>query len=158
MMSAIGKNRLPTPHGLRSRILPTGCGFGFTLIEVLVALVILSTGLVLVLRAFETSMAALSEARDALRASLLIREQMGEAEAAQREAGGDMLSASDGRYIGRYSDFRWEREVHPFPVLGDTGIEGEAAAELAEVTITIRKDGSDQTYSATTLLRAARSN
>lgn len=46
---------------------------GFTLIEVLITVVILSTGIVLVLQAFQTSATALGAARDAMRATHLLR-------------------------------------------------------------------------------------
>ncbi len=46
---------------------------GFTLIEVLITLVILSTGIVVVLQAFQTSATALGAARDTERATYLIQ-------------------------------------------------------------------------------------
>lgn len=53
---------------------------GFTLIEVLVALVILSTGIVLVLRAFETALAASERSRDSMIATMLVREKLNQVE------------------------------------------------------------------------------
>jgi type II secretion system protein I len=55
---------------------------GFTLIEVLVALVVLSTGIVAVLRALDTATVALGEARDSLQATLLMEKKLAEASAA----------------------------------------------------------------------------
>lgn len=51
---------------------------GFTLIEVLIALVVLSTGIVIVLQAFQTSVSALGEARDAMRAAHLLQGKLQE--------------------------------------------------------------------------------
>jgi type II secretion system protein I len=57
---------------------------GFTLIEVLVALVILSTGIVLVLRAFETALVASGRGRDSLVATALLRDKLIQVETALR--------------------------------------------------------------------------
>ncbi|MCE9613171.1 MAG: prepilin-type N-terminal cleavage/methylation domain-containing protein [Lentisphaerae bacterium] len=53
---------------------------GFTLIEVLITLVILSTGIVVVLQAFQTSATALGASRDALYANHLLNVTMDELE------------------------------------------------------------------------------
>lgn len=58
-------------------ILPTGrkpSRSGLTLIEVLVAVAVLSTGLVLVLGAFDSSMSGLRSARDTIMAYFLLEE------------------------------------------------------------------------------------
>lgn len=54
---------------------------GFTLIEVLVAVVILATGITVILRAFETGIVALDAARDRLVAATLVRGKVAEKEA-----------------------------------------------------------------------------
>jgi prepilin-type N-terminal cleavage/methylation domain-containing protein len=52
---------------------------GFTLLEVLVAVVILATGIVLVLEAFHASLGALGEARDVLKAHRILEAKVAEA-------------------------------------------------------------------------------
>lgn len=59
---------------------------GFTLIEVLVSVVILSTGLVLLLRAFSTSLVAMDASNETVQAALLADHAQGEAEESLRFA------------------------------------------------------------------------
>jgi len=117
------------------------------LIEVLIAIVILSTGIVLVLRAFETSVVALGEARDSLWASLMIREKMDEVDAYRLANEQDPPSSASGSFSGRYEGFRWERDVARVSAAGETG------GELDRVTVTVRRKGSSREYSATTYVR-----
>lgn len=129
---------------------PRPCRAGFTLIEVLVALVILSTGLVVVLRAYNTSLTALGRSRDVLLASRLIREQMAEAQAQVRKTGewnGSAAGLSDDpAYQGFYSDCR---------VVMSGGVQGGGAGKagsLRQITVTVGKRASGFQQSATSLV------
>jgi prepilin-type N-terminal cleavage/methylation domain-containing protein len=117
----------------------TASSLGFTLIEVLVSLVILATGIVAVLRAFETSAVALGESRAALHATELLRRLAAEAEA------GETLPPA-GR-AGASFDAGWEREVlrEPLALAGSNRLE--------QVTITVWRQGTDQRYSVSTYIR-----
>jgi len=107
---------------MRRRSSPYG---GFTLIEVLVALVILSTGIVVVLRAFQTSLFALSEARDALRASMLMRDTLAETELAVIQEGASALRRLDGGFSGPgdwVGTLSIDKEVPPEVGAGSNGL------------------------------------
>ena len=84
----------------------------FTLVEVLVALVVLSIGIVVALSAFQGLLVALAEARDTLRADLLIKEKFAETETSLREQPGATPVAARGRFPGtQQADFLWEMSV-----------------------------------------------
>ncbi|MFC1452765.1 prepilin-type N-terminal cleavage/methylation domain-containing protein [Verrucomicrobiota bacterium] len=120
-----------------------GVGAGFTLIEVLIALVILSTGIVLVLRAFDTSIVALSESRDELRSDMLIREKL----ASVRSGGRETLRAaggSRGSFDPPYQQYLWETEVDADP-------QGRPGVSL--VTVTVWRSGTGLRRSVATLLK-----
>lgn len=126
---------------------------GFTLIEVLVALVILATGIVVVLRAFQTSAVALGEARDRMWATLLIGEKLSDIEAFVYDNPGLLPESSEGRFTGLYRDFLWRCEVGDPPrdvsssvTAGDDG--------PAYLRISVRRDGNRREYLGETFLRA----
>jgi len=89
---------------------------GFTLIEVLITLVILSTGIIVVLRAFETSLSALGESRDSLRATMLIKERMIEVESAACRDGD--IRQDNGSFDGAFSDYEYEMDAVPCERVG----------------------------------------
>ncbi len=97
---------------------------GFTLVEVLVSLVILSTGIVLVLGAFETSAAALARARDTIRSADLAAGKLAELRTAVRN-GADLGPVQNGQFPEPFDRYRWEYRVDPestgaFPASGIT--------------------------------------
>jgi prepilin-type N-terminal cleavage/methylation domain-containing protein len=108
-----GSSPPPPPPALRG---------AFTLIEVLVTVVILSTGIVVVLEALQTSLGALGSARDSLRATLLVREKMAEVERGALQSGGGGLSSSSARFgEGFYRGFRVDCDIARVDVDGDAG-------------------------------------
>jgi prepilin-type N-terminal cleavage/methylation domain-containing protein len=121
----------------------------FTLIEVLVSMVILATGIVLVLRAFETSVVALAEARDALRATCLLESKLAgiRAEAA---AGGGAGSASSGFFDEPYREYAWTLESKSAGIIK---ADRQGTNKLEEVSVTVRRSGSSAAYGATTYVR-----
>jgi type II secretion system protein I len=109
---------------------------GFTLIEVLVSLVIVSVGLVMILRAFETALRAVGRSRDTLLASSLIREQLAEVEAELRETGA--WNGGDERFSeGRYRGFRRRTQVDG---AGENAVSGVSSGSLFEVRVTVWKE------------------
>lgn len=115
--------------GIRSDFAPGSCGdaAGFTLLEVLVTLVILSTGIVLVLRAFDHAMVALDNARDVMRMSFLAEQHLAAIDVAQRP-----LEAGYGTCEEPYAGYRWELAVNPVP-----GADGP----LLEWRLGVRREG-----------------
>lgn len=69
----------------------------FTLIEVMVSVAILATGLVMILRAYTTALVAMDTSDEVIRVSLLMDEKMGQVEAGLRQDGSSM-SVLDGPF------------------------------------------------------------
>ena len=119
---------------------------GFTLVEVLVSLVILSTGIVVILGAFETSAAALAKARDATRAAELAAQQITDIKVAASR-GGHLAPAARGSFAEPFEAYRWSYissadEAHASPA--------------TELTLSIYYPGDDVPgYEVTTFLSSA---
>ena len=137
--------------GARLPVAGHACGrsSAFTLIEVLVSMVILATGIVLILRAFETSLVALAEARDALRATSLLETKFAEIRA-QAATGGRVNMDSRGEFDEPYDEYSWEFQSKS---TGMARSGGKGTNDLQEVTVTIRRTGATVTYGATTYVR-----
>ena len=91
------------------------------LIEVLIALVILSSGIVLVLRAFQTSVTALGEARrEPESESFLIREKISDVTLAAIETGSIPAGTSRGTFDPPDEDREWT--VHAETMAGLTAV------------------------------------
>jgi prepilin-type N-terminal cleavage/methylation domain-containing protein len=136
---------------LRSKSGPWRRHAAFTLIEILVTLVILSTGIVVVLRAFESSVVALSESRDTLFGSMLAREKLVEIESSLAQ-GDSFPPDSNGWFEGAFEKYRWAVESRR--ATATTEGEDRKAARLQEVQVTIWRDGSEQRRTFVTYLIA----
>jgi prepilin-type N-terminal cleavage/methylation domain-containing protein len=127
---------------------------GFTLIEVLVAVVILATGIVAILRVFQTSTVALAEARDMLGGMSEVRRIMADLQQAADRGGSASLTARSGRWedSGGYGSDVRVSVVQREP---DAGVpEGRKAAVLHSVSVSVwRSGGSGRRYSSATYLR-----
>ena len=124
--------------------------------EVLVTLVILSTGIVMLLRALQTSVTGLERARDALFASLLCREKLVDIEADVR-TGNRPPASSNGDFEGIYAAFRWsmaatqEESVKPESEK-KTGGDDPPPVTLYKISIEAWREGREDTQQATTYL------
>ena len=123
---------------------------GFTLIEVLITLVILSTGIVLVLRAFGTAAAALGESRDGLWASLLAEEKIAEAIMAAEDDSAAGFAFSNGSLPAGGVEFLWRMRVQTIERLPSEMGAGNRPVVLNEMAVSIRRDGSTRERTATT--------
>ena len=110
---------------------------GFTLIEVLVSIVILSTGIILVLGAMETSASALSAARTMSRSVFLCEQQLAALALEDAGEGGQSLDTESGSFDSPYEQFRWTREVAVDPGASD-GLD-----RVRAVRISISRAGQD---------------
>ncbi len=123
---------------------------GFTLIEVLVSVVVLSTGIIFVLHAFETATVALSEMRDTIWASNVAQAEIDRLRV-RGAAGSDIGSGYwSGRAATHYSDFLWERNISSAQ-LGDVN-----GADLRHVVLGVRRDGANRMYKYETYIRIAK--
>jgi len=97
---------------------------GFTLIEIMFAVVILSFGLVLVLRSFATSLEGIKRAERVKFSSCLLEEKMEETKEKAREEGG----IAKGNFSGEISqDYKWGINVK----------QGDVSEDLNEVKLEI---------------------
>ena len=126
---------------------------GFTLIEILVALVVVSVGLTAALRAFGVSMTALGDARDSLTVGRLIQEYWADLEAETvRRPAAEPVSAQ-GRFDPPYEGFVWQRIVTPVPSDAEAAV--PMPGQLYEVELRVRRTGATRGgESARTLLVA----
>ena len=106
----------------------------FTLIEVLITIVILSTGIVGILYSFDASMNALSETRDTLFCTVLCRDKLTDIES-DIVAGLAPEVASSGVFDGMYKDYRWNTETRLVPRNIDDNHSGIGAAEDEDVKV-----------------------
>lgn len=123
---------------------------GFTLIEILITLVILSTGIVLVLEAFQTSLTALGASRDSLWSNVLIKEKLAGIEADELEDDDFEISDSSGNFDDPYRKYAWKMDVASINVSSSTG---ESAGSLRELTITAWRRGMKRSETLSTYKR-----
>ena len=116
---------------------------GFTLVEVLVAVVILSVGIASVLAAYNVCMSALGVSSDACRANLLLKNKLDAiiTDGALNPPAGVLAESSDG--------FRCRTEMSA--VAG-----GHGNAGLMEVSVTVSRDPG-AAHSAATCMRNGKS-
>ena len=84
---------------------------GFTLIEVLAAVMILSIGIIGVIRAYVTLMSGIEASRFTVEASYLLKEKAAEVEEEAIENFGIPLANKNGSFSGEYAMYRWETEA-----------------------------------------------
>ena len=89
---------------------------GFSLIEVLVSVVILSTGIVAVLYSFDASISALAASRDGMRIDLLLRQKLDEV------LWKGLPPASGGAFAGSDSEFSWQVSTTPVSASQQPGL------------------------------------
>jgi 23S rRNA-/tRNA-specific pseudouridylate synthase len=111
----------------------------------MVALVILSVGIVVVLQAFQTAVTALSQGRDILLADTLARGRVARAEAAA--AAGTPPSDSSGRFEGDFGSFLWSQEARR----SDETVSPSAY----EFAVTVWREGERSRHTLRTTLRPA---
>ena len=124
----------------------TGSNKGFTLVEVLLAVSILSIGIVGVLRGYATSINALGIAQESANAVCLLKEKMLEIEQIALEQKG----IETGRSSGEFKDdgqegYSWTLESKP-----------AAIADLNEVIITVSHKESPRKFSLVTYVESGK--
>lgn len=92
----------------------------------MLAVAILSFGLVIILQSFATALESLKRSAGVTKASYLLEEKMEELKEKAREEEGMAGGALSGGFDGEYKDFKWDASVKP----GVTG-------ELSELDLNI---------------------
>ena len=129
----------------------------FTLIEVLIAIAILSTGIVFIMSTFDASVIALSTSQDTLRMMRLARKKMTEVEMSALGEGGIEEETSSGTFSRTDSKFHWDLQVRRVTGPNDIPSAGETDSEtLNEVVVTIGREGTGRRYSLATYVRMKR--
>jgi general secretion pathway protein I len=116
---------------------------GFTLLEVLVALAILSIAIVVMLQLFAQGLRLLKVAGDYQHAALLADQKAREVE-----------SVREGVESGQEGEFRWERRATVVPVSEDLTVLSLTPVRLFRVSVEVRWSGNRSVEVAT--LRTAR--
>lgn len=132
-----------------------GSRWAFTLVELLVAVAVLSLGLVAVLRALQTCVSALAQARDTLRATDVLRELLAQTEIELRTHPGDLPPSLRGRMpaeAGRPS-LPWERRVRGGEADSAGGAGPCATREFALVHLTVGRETQADRWSLVSGLR-----
>jgi hypothetical protein len=133
-----------------------GKALSFTLIEVLITLVILSTSIVLVLRAFGTAAAALGESRDCLWTSLLAKEKITEIVMAAEDNRDSRLLPSKGETSEGGGVFYWIIQVRPLETLPAEKGKRDEPIVLNEIAMTLGRKGNTREYPLTTYITTGR--
>jgi prepilin-type N-terminal cleavage/methylation domain-containing protein len=107
---------------------------GFTLVEVLVALVIFAVGVVAVSRAYVISVGALGIGRESAQALCLLKQKASELEFSAIENDGLAIGVSSGVFDGDNAAYEWSCEVKP------------AGSKLNELDLEVRKTGSRRNF------------
>jgi prepilin-type N-terminal cleavage/methylation domain-containing protein len=123
---------------------------GFTLIEVLIAVVILSTGIVVVLQALHSSLSALDCAVEKTRSAMLLQAKMGEAQAAARSGADPSTLGTSGRFEDPFERYLWQLNSASAPLSGMGSGGSEQSGGLFDVNATVWREGRQRTYSAAT--------
>jgi prepilin-type N-terminal cleavage/methylation domain-containing protein len=132
------------------------CAGGFTLIEVLVSLVILSVCLVAILGAFQVSLRALAESRESLISTMLLAERLADIRGSVLANPGQPVPCSIGHFAGDYSDYQWEQESTGMPTPSLEGMEGQGRGVLYGVVLRVWRGGSDRKHVMSTLVWAGK--
>jgi len=112
---------------------------GFTLIEILVSVAILATGIVSILGAFNYCISALAASRDRLDATFFLKQKIAEIEQGGISAG--IISDTS----GGVSPFLWRVEDRPTARPADS--------KITEVVVTAWRQDGGRTYSLATYVR-----
>lgn len=107
MMLRTGNNPCP-PHPEK----------GVTLVEILLAVVILSVGISGILQAYGVAVTALETGQDYVETMQLLKGKMAEIEQEIIEGKGLSAGSSRGVFEGGFKNYQWEREARPSSVEG----------------------------------------
>jgi prepilin-type N-terminal cleavage/methylation domain-containing protein len=84
---------------------------GFTLIEVMITVIILTVGIISVIRGYIVSLNAFRVSQDYLSQVSLAESKLLEIKQGEIEEGGLAVGVSQGRFPGGFASFNWELEV-----------------------------------------------
>lgn len=126
---------------------------GFTLPEVLVSVVILATGIVAILQAFNVSLSVLGESRSILKGNMLIMQKMAEVELASITLGDIETGTTSGSFDRENNNYQWQIKAEKI----SGGFEpASGSGTLNQVEISVWREGSQREYKASTYLKTVK--
>ncbi len=126
---------------------------GFTLIEVLIAVVILATGMVFILQGMQTAVKGLDVASGRARGAILLRSRMSAVRAAAQSGAALSDLEPAGAFEKPYDAYRWRMKVEKEPLVTTKDIEAESdAGSLYKVEIGVKRKGRQRSYVVTTFV------
>jgi type II secretion system protein I len=140
-------------HWIRRR--ETASSDAFTLIEVLVAVVVLSVGIVAVLQAFQNAVAALDASRERFTADRIIEDRIGDVREEAAASGGIRTGTRSGRSEEPGGRYAWTATVRLIKELPEIRIGERVVREsLYEAAVSVRRNASVREYEGATYLRS----
>ena len=118
---------------------------GFTLIEVLIAVVVLSVGIVLILQALHGALSAWDGGVERMRSAMLVQEKLEEWRLAARLTG-EIPASERGGFEPPFADYRWQVESETVALPGAAAQSGV----LHELLCTVWREGRERTFAAAT--------
>ena len=118
---------------------------GFTLIEVLIAVVVLSVGIVLVLQGMHGALAAWDGGVERMRSAMLVQEKLEQWRLSARLSG-EIPASERGHFEPPFADYRWQVEVETVALPAAAPQSGT----LYELLCTVKREGRERTFAAAT--------
>jgi prepilin-type N-terminal cleavage/methylation domain-containing protein len=132
---------------------------GLTLIEVLVAIVILSTGIVLLLQVFNTTLFAAREATESSIAQMLLREKVSEVQLYMNENRQLSQLPRSGSFPLPFDKFEWRLVIQPVQTIETMNVENSLEIwEWLKVIITVERINGGRPYTTSFFVREKREN
>ncbi len=128
---------------------------GFTLLEMLIAVLVIALGLTAVLRSLQRSLEALHEARDALHASRLLSEALAALEGEVRGRPPGTPAPASGRDGLPWGTLAWDRDVLPAADIPTISESSCPAQDLAVVRFSVHREGQARRWTWVTMVRTA---
>ncbi len=126
-------------YSLRSSVY--GLNKGVTFFEILLTVVVLSVGMVGVLRVYAASLSILEVVGDTINSLVLTQEKMADSEQTALEEGGISIGTSSGQFNKRLGDYIWESNAT-----------ASAIAGLDALTFTVYRAGSSRRFQLATYI------
>lgn len=118
---------------------------GFTLIEVLIAVVVLSVGIVLVLQGLHGALAAWDGGVERMRSAMLVQEKLEHWRLAARVTG-EIPAGERGGFEPPFTDYRWQIDSETIALPGAAPQPGV----LHELLCTVWREGRERTFAVAT--------